>query len=204
MKKSLSLILAIISFVGVCNVSFAQGNSSLSCRLFYRSQLGSAPVEGTGLVLPATAFDMPAHASVSLVCGKDTLSTRENLNLEDFVYEGLESGEYTLLINVPNKASRDLFFEIAEGENALLVDLEDSNEEDSDQPLGLRGATIGGNVFTYDAVDFGLQTKSPTLLLLADLPVSKVENKKLIIDITNIQTTLMESAMLFSLGERDQ
>jgi hypothetical protein len=43
--------------------------------------------------------------------------------------------------------------------------------------------------------------KSPTIVLLANLPISNVENKTLIIDIGDIQTTLMEGAMLFSLGE---
>ncbi|MBQ6577305.1 MAG: hypothetical protein IJL91_06120 [Bacteroidales bacterium] len=152
-------------------------------------------------MLPASVYDMPGHAKVSLIHGEETLSVKENNNLEDFVYEGLESGEYTLKIEVANKAPRELFFDLSEGMNALLVDLEYSNEDGHDQPLGLKGATIEGNIFTYDAVDLGIQTKSPTLVLLANLPISKVENKKLIVDLEDIHTTLMEGAMLFSLGE---
>jgi hypothetical protein len=152
-------------------------------------------------MLPPSVYDMPANAKVSLIHGQETLSVKENNNLEDFVYEGLESGEYTLLIEVSNKEPREIFFDLAEGKNALLVDLEDSNEDDPDQPLGLKGATLEGNIFTYDAVGFGIQMKSPTIVLLANLPISNVENKTLIIDIGDIQTTLMEGAMLFSLGE---
>ena len=201
MKKTLLLLLTFIAFAGVSDISRAQGNCSLSCRLFYRSVLDSATLEGTNIVLPSSAFDMPAHAKVSLLYGKDILSTKENGNLEDFIYENLESGEYTMLIEVSNKEPRELFFELFEGKNALLVDLEEKKEEDSDQPLGLKGATIEGDIFTYDSVDFGLQTKSPTIVLLANLPISKVENKKLIVDISDIHTTLMDGAMLFSLGE---
>ncbi|GEM_PF-3218331 len=193
--------LAILVFVGFSDISRAQGNCSLSCRLFIRTVFESAPLEGTNLMLPPSVYDMPGHAKVSLIHGKDTLSVKENGNLEDFVYEGLESGEYTLKIEVPNKEPRELFFDLSEGKNALLVDLEDSNEDDPDQPLGLKGATLEGNIFTYDAVGFGIQMKSPTIVLLANLPISNVENKTLIIDIGDIQTTLMEGAMLFSLGE---
>ena len=201
MKKALLLFFTFIALIGTSDISKAQGKCSLSCRLFYRSVIESAPLEGTNLMLPSSVYDMPGNAKVSLIHGKDTLSVKENNNLDDFVCEGLESGEYTLLIEVSNKAPRELFFEISEGENALLVDLQDIHEEDSDQPLGLKGATLEGNLFTYDAVDFGIQMKSQTLLLLANLPISKVENKKLIVDIGDIQTTLMEGAMLFSLGD---
>ena len=201
MKEIRLLILSIIALTCFSVVSKAQGNCSLSCRLFYRSVTTNITMDGVSTSIPQYVFDMPANAKVSIIHGKDTLSVKENNNIEDFVYDGLDCGEYTMKIEVPNKAPRELFFDLSDGKNALLVDLEDKKEEDSDQPLGLKGATIEGDIFTYDSVDFGLQTKSPTIVLLANLPISKVENKKLIVDISDINTTLMDGAMLFSLGE---
>ena len=194
MKSFLLSSLFVLALGSAGPVSWAQGDCSLCCRLFIREVIASAKIEGTDIESPGSVVDMPVNAKVSLVFGKDTLNTKENLNLEDFVYENLESGEYTLVIKAGNLAPRELFFDLSVGRNALLVDLNDTS-------LGLKGATLEGDIFTYDAVDFGLQMKSPTLVLLANLPYAKVENKKLLIDLGDIGTTWMEGAMLFSLNE---
>ena len=145
---------------------------------------------------------MPLPAKVTLVFGNDTLSTKENLNLDDLVWEDLASGNYTLIIKPSNSPKIEYFFELSAGRNALLVDLNNGKDNNSSHSSGLRGATIEGYLFTYDAVDFGLQMRSPTLTLLAGLPGSKVENKKLFVHIGEMGTTLMEGAMLFSVDKR--
>ena len=193
-RLRLTALFVLLALGGAGHTSRAQGNCSLYCRLFTREVLASTKIEGTDMVIPGSVVDMPGNAKVSLVFGKDTLNTKENLNLEDFVFDNLERGEYSLVIKAGNSASRELFFNLSAGRNALLVDLKDNT-------LGLKGATFEEDVFTYDAVDFGLQMKSPTLVLLATLPRAKVENKKLIIHIEDIGTTLMEGALLFSLDE---